>query len=145
MGEAMIREHAGHRWFVEARSYPTAVMARAAWERVEGKLNQAAGDGGIGVYRVAPNPAGGLRSGETQAHAVVVVTMHEPTAKKAVRLMRGESWEIGEDFADSLIARRARVVMAHPGETGRLKIRRPEGRGAHLDRAGHMREQGGGE
>lgn len=136
----MIREHGGVRWFVEARSYPTAVMARAAWERAERGLDLSAGDEGIGLYRVAPNPAGGLRSGATQAHAVVVATLHEPTARKALRLLKGEPWEIDEAFADSLIARRARVVVDHAGETGRLKIRRPEGRGGTLDRVGRMHE-----
>lgn len=139
----MIREIAGQRWFVEARSYPTAVMARAAWERAEAKLDMSAGDEGIGLYRVAPNPEGVLRSAETQAHGVIVVTLHEPTARKALRLLKGEPWEIVEGFADSLIARRARVVVEHAGETGRLKIRRPEGRGGQLDRAGRMREPGG--
>ena len=139
----MIREIAGQRWFVEARSYPTAVMARAAWERAEAKLDMSAGDEGIGLYRVAPNPEGVLRAGETQAHGVIVVTLHEPTARKALRLLKGEPWEIVEGFADSLIARRARVVVEHAGETGRLKIRRPEGRGGQLDRAGRMREPGG--
>ena len=139
----MIREIAGQRWFVEARSYPTAVMARAAWERAEAKLDMSAGDEGIGLYRVAPNPEGVLRAGETQAHGVIVVTLHEPTVRKALRLLRGEPWEIVEGFADSLIARRARVVVEHAGETGRLKIRRPEGRGGQLDRAGRMREPGG--
>ena len=139
----MIREIAGQRWFIEARSYPTAVMARAAWERAEAKLDMSAGDEGIGLYRVAPNPEGVLRAGETQAHGVIVVTLHEPTAHKALRLLKGEPWEIVEGFADSLIARRARVVVEHAGETGRLKIRRPEGRGGQLDRAGRMREPGG--
>jgi len=139
----VIREIAGQRWFVEARSYPTAVMARAAWERAEAKLDMSAGDEGIGLYRVAPNPEGVLRAGETQAHGVIVVTLHEPTAHKALRLLKGEPWEIVEGFADSLIARRARVVVEHAGETGRLKIRRPEGRGGQLDRAGRMREPGG--
>ena len=139
----MIRRHAGVLWYVEARAYPTALMARAAWERAEGGLDMSAGDEGIGVYRLAPNPAGGLSSGDRQAHAVAVVTLDAPTARKALRLLKGEPWAISEDFADSLIARRARVVVAHAGETGRLQIRRPEGRGGRLDRAGNMREDVG--
>jgi hypothetical protein len=138
----LARDIAGHRWYLVAAAYPTAVMARRAWERCERKLDLSAGDEGIGLYRLAANPEGGLESGSEGRPAVVAVTLDEATGRKAERLLRdGEPWEPTEGFANAMIARRARVVTAHAGETGRLIIRRPEGKGGSLDPLGRMREQ----
>jgi hypothetical protein len=139
------------RWYVVGVAYPSALQARRAWGRAERKLDLSQGDQGIGLYRLAPDPAvpgpSSLVSGKPHdAHAVVAITLDEPTARKAERLLRdGDAFEPTPGFADAMIARRARVVLAHAGETGRLVIRRPEGRGAKLDREGTMHEQVGGD
>lgn len=142
----IVRDHdQGGRWYVLTVAYPTGQMAKRAWERLERKLDMSAGDEGIGIYRLMPNPEGGRATG-VQEPAVACVTLDEPTAAKAQRLLGdGREFEPALDFADALIARRARVVLAHHGQTGRLMIRRPEGRGAELDAHGRMYGPGGGE
>lgn len=145
------RDVGAMRWYVVAVSYPSALQARRAWERAERKLDLRAGDEGIGLYRLAPDPAAPgpdvLVSGKpVDAHGVVAVTLDEATARKAERILRdGAPWTPEPGFADALIARRARVVLAHAGETGRVLIRRPEGRGGKLDREGTMHEPVGGD
>ena len=139
------RDIGGQTWYVVARHYPTALMARRAFDRLEAKLDLSMGDEGIGLYRMSPRTNGGnLDSGITvdDAHPVVAVTLDLATARKADRLSRdGAEWEPLPDFCNALIARRARVVMAHAGETGRLLIRRPDEGGARLYQDGSMRER----
>jgi hypothetical protein len=141
----LVRDHGdGGRWYVVTVHYPTAVQAKGAWERCERKLDLSLGDQGIGITRLAPNPSTRTRSTGVPegAHAVAAVTLHESTARKAERLLRdGTPWRPRDDFADALILRRAQVVAEHAGETGRLIIRRPEGRGAALGAMGDLREQ----
>ena len=134
---------AGGLWYIVAVHYPTALMARTAWERAEHKLDLRTGDEGIGLYRLKPDPTGEWESGApSDAHGVVAITLHEPTARKAQHVLRnGRSWLPTESFADALILRRARVVTDHAGQTGRLMIRRPEERGGRLDPGGDMHEQ----
>lgn len=143
----IVRDFAlGGRWYVLTVAYPTGQMAKRAWERLERKLNLSAGDEGIGIYRLTPNPAGGRMTGAGQEPAVACVTLDQPTAEKAQRLLLdGREFDPAEDFADALIARRARVVLQHQGQTGRLVIRRPEDKGGALDPKGQMYEQGAGE
>jgi hypothetical protein len=141
----IVRDHgeSGGRWYLVAVHYPSAMMARTAWERAERKLDMSAGDEGIGLIRLAPNPeASRLRTGAPQGvQPIVAMTLDEPTAAKAERLLRdGTPWEPESEFLDALILRRLRILAEHRGETGRLIIRRPEGRGATLDREGELHE-----
>ena len=140
------RDHPTGHWFVVARSYPTAFMARMAWERTEEGLDLSQGDEGIGIMRLAPREDGGAPTGAPEGQqAVVVITVDEPTAHKAERLLRGNEWEPTPDFMDALIWRRTRLVgdidAAHPGQGGRLVIRRPDRLGALLDPSGIVHEQ----
>lgn len=138
------RDIGGHRWYVVAAYYPTSTMARRAFDRLEAKLDLSAGDEGIGLYRLSPKVEGNVESGipRDDVHPVVAVTLDERTARKAERLARdGVGWEPLPDFCNALIARRARVVVAHAGETGRLLIRRGDKAGASLYPDGTMRER----
>jgi hypothetical protein len=137
----------GGKWYVVAAHYPTATMAKKAWERLNAKLDMRAGDEGIGITRLAPNPgpdtiASGVPAGR---HSVVGVTLHAFTAIKTKRLLSdGTAWQPSTQFADALIIRRARIVQEQtrrrPGATGRVVIRRPEGRGASLRPTGETDE-----
>jgi len=133
----------GGHWYIVAVSYPTALQAKNAWMHAESKLTRKAGDEGVGVTRLAPNPAlntsaTGVPSGR---HPVVVVTLDLATAQKAQRLLHdGEPWTPEPDFADALIYRRVRVMAEHEGETGRVVIRRGEGAGASIGRDGVLHE-----
>jgi hypothetical protein len=132
------------RWFVVTVHYPSATMAKHAWERVDRKIKDRSGVNGFGILRLSPaeDAPGRLASGAPRGvHPVVAVTLAEAMAHRIARLLRdGAEWEPTPDFADAMILRRARVVTEHAGEVGRLKIRRPEQRGAQLDREGRMYE-----
>lgn len=142
----IVRDHGqGGRWYVVTVSYPTPLMAKRAWERCERKLDMSVGDAGIGLYRLTAAEhqlEGPLATGiPTGAHAVAAVTRDSQTARKTRRLLNdGIECELRPSFADALITRRARVVLAHAGETGRLIIRRPQDRGAKVDPFGGMHE-----
>jgi hypothetical protein len=140
----MARDFQGSRWYVVTVHYPTGFMAKRAWERAERKL-LGGKDDGVGVTRLAPNnlAPNPIRTGAPpDKHPVTVVTRDLERAQAAERLLRdGEAWEPVPDFADALIARRARVIAQHEGETGTLIIRRPDKRGAFLDGRGVVREQ----
>lgn len=139
------RDIGGYRWYVETVAYPSALMAKRAWERAERKLLPGKGNEGIGVTRLAPNPAGGASvraDGAIGGHAVAIVTLDARVLAKAQRLLSdGEEFEPADELVDALIARRARVVVeqAAAGE-GRLVIRRPEQRGAEFNRLGEVFE-----
>lgn len=147
----------GGKWYVVCVHYPSALMARLAWERCQARLSLAAGDEGIGLVRMSARtrPVPGrpeMDVGELpdNAHPVVAVTLSERTAQKAERLLRdGTPWVPTDDFADTLIFRRAKIVTEaqrqRPGSKGRLVIRRPDERGAFVDGAGNVHEQPGGE
>lgn len=137
----------GGRWFVVAVHYPSALQAKRAWERINAKLDMRAGDEGIGIVRMSPAGTGSPSGAPPDTHAVVGVSLHKPTARKMERLARdGTAWEPLPDFADAVILRRARVVVAtDPARTGRVVIRRPEGRGAQLDQSGVLYEPEGGQ
>ena len=138
---------AGGHWWVVAAHYPTALMAKRAWERINDRLTMQPGEEGIGVYRMTPKTQGGsIESGAPDGvHPVAVVTLDERMARKAALMMRnGTSWDPTQGFADALIARRARVMLTQQqlqASEGRLVIRRPEGRGARLFETGVMKEQ----
>lgn len=139
-----VRDHGpGGVWYVVARHYPTALMARAAWERVNRKLVLGGRDPyGVGVTRLGPVGSSRLdipAGAPDGVHPVVAVTLHEGAARRAERLLRdGTEWTPTDDFADALILRRAHVGASW-GE-GKHTIRRPEGRGAQLDERGIVRE-----
>jgi hypothetical protein len=145
----------GGRWYVIAVHYPTALMAKRAWERCQSKLNLASGDEGIGVVRMSPrhatpDPSMDIGNLPDDVHSVVAITLHEPTAHKCERLVRdGTPWTPSDAFADTLIYRRVKVVMEtqrrQPGSKGRLVIRRPESCGAQMDALGNVYEQTGGD
>jgi hypothetical protein len=143
----VVRDHGdGGLWYLVAVHYPAPLMARTAWERCEHKLDLTNGDQGVGLYRLAPNPEASTSptGAPKNAHCVVAVTLDEATALKAQRYLRdGTAWLPEPDFADAMILRRAKIVSEHAGETGRVIIRRPEGRGGSLTPKGDMREQTG--
>lgn len=129
----------GLRWLVIAVHYPSAMQARTAWERAERKTTHK--DGGIGIVRLTPQTVGGLASGAPEGvHPVCAVTQRDELAAKVERLLRdGTSWQPSDDFMNALIYRRMRVLLASEG-SGRLRIRRPEDRGAEVDPLGNMYE-----
>lgn len=140
----------GGTWYVVAVHYASALQAKNAWERANIKLTSKAGDEGVGVTRLAPNPEGNvIDSGAPEgAHIVVAVTLDHNTAARAERILRdGKPWLPTEDFADTMIKRRARILKEQlkVGRGGRLIIRRPEGRGAHLFTSGKIEESGPGQ
>jgi hypothetical protein len=133
----------GGRWFVVARHYPTALMAKAAWERANRKLILQQREQGIGVQRLAPaddNDPHNIPSGAPDGvHGVVAVALIENLARRAERLLRdGTDWTPPEDFARALILRHARVGAAMGA--GKNVIRRPEGRGGRLTEQGVLYE-----
>ena len=133
------QDHPTGRWFVVARHYPTAFMARMAWERAEAGLPMDPGEEGVGIVRLAPRPEGGIATGcPPNAHSVVVITVDEHTGQKAARLLRGEEWEPTPGFINSLIMRRMRAVVEHSNGAGRAITRRPEGQGAMLSPSGNL-------
>lgn len=140
----------GGRWYVLAVHYPTALMAKTAWERLERKLGSDLRD--IGIYRMASQAESEKVTGpltspsgapDRNVYPVAGVTLSEPVARRALRLLRdGTEWDLDPDFADALIVRRARVLSQVPeGFVGQTRIRRPEGKGAQLDQRGVMHEQ----
>lgn len=146
------REIAGRTWYVELREYPSALMAKRAWERAERKLIRGPGEDGIGVTRLAPNPAGGVPTG-LSGHAVAVVSLDHSIMLRAQRLLKdGTEFTPAEALSDALIARRARVVVGQVSaveeigkQGGRLTIRRPDGRGAEFNRQGEVFEPDSGQ
>jgi hypothetical protein len=140
----VVRELAGQPWYVEAAHYPTAIMAKRAWERAERKLILGPGEDGIGVTRLAPNPdPAAISTGAPPgAHIVAVVTLNQGIVPRAIRALRdGTSWDPPPEFCDTLIHRRARMMLAQvDSDRGRVVIRRPEGRGAHLRIDGELIE-----
>ena len=142
----VVREHAGHPWYVEGRYYPTALQAKRAWEILERKLTRDPSEDGAGVFRLAPNPdRPSIPTGApADAYMVVVVTFDKTMIDKAKRLMKGGvEWNPADGMCDSLIYRRARMVEAHNragGPAGRLRIRRPESSGAHIHEDGTVDE-----
>jgi hypothetical protein len=130
----------GGYWYAVASAYPTPTAARKAWERAHAGLNA-----GVGVVRFAPNPdVPALESGIPRgAHAVVAVTLDRATALKAARLLSGAELALRPEFVDAVIARHLHVVQHSLQERGDqwVVIRRPQRRGARLDRMGNLREQ----
>lgn len=122
-------------WFWTCARYPTALMARAAWERIERKT---AGGGELGLYRHGPSDDPGV--------LVTAIGLDRSAVERCVRLLRdGVDERLPLELVESMALRRARVALEtsrqHPGESGRVKIRRPEAQGVPLDRGGVMRER----
>jgi hypothetical protein len=133
----------GERWYVEAREYPTALMARRAWELCERKLTRKAGDEGVGVTRLGPNPeTGAIPSGmHPPKPAVIVVTRSEKMLEQARRLLGGEPWEPAHLLLTALISRRVEIEKIEKQGGGRVIMRRPEGKGARIYTDGSVVEQ----
>jgi hypothetical protein len=117
-------------WWISAR-YPTAQMAKAAWERVERRLAR----GSLGFYRHGTTDAMGCE--------VTAVSIKRDEVERCVRLLRdGQDNPLDDELLDSMIVRRARVVVEevakHGDVSGRVKTRHPEDAGAVLDRQGVM-------
>jgi hypothetical protein len=138
----VVQESGGVRWYVEAREYPTALMAKRAWELCERKLTRAPGEEGVGVTRLGPNPEkNAIPSGmHPPKPAVIVVTRSEPMLKQAQRLMGGEPWEPAHLLISALIYRRVEIEKAQ-NRHGRIVVRRPEQRGARIYVDGSVVEQ----
>ena len=119
-------------WFWVCARYPSATMARGVWERVDRKRKQ----GAIGVYRHGPS--------DDQGTHVTIVGLDRDEVERVGRLLKdGEDVRLADELVRRMCLRRAEVVVevmrAHPGETGRLTIRRPEDRGDVLGEDGTMR------
>jgi hypothetical protein len=120
------------RWWLVSAHYPSALMARSAWERVDRKLRR----GDLGFYRHGTT--------EDPGTSLTAVSLVEVQVDRAARLLRdGEDQELDPALLASMFVRRARVVVgaARAGETrsGRIKVRRPE-TGAELRPDGVMIE-----
>lgn len=121
-------------WFWCSARYPSALMARAAWERVERKLPR----GSLGIYRHGARDDPGV--------LVTAVSLERAEIERCARVLRdGVDERLDDELLDLLIMRRARVVIeategGRRDASGRIKIRRPES-GATLDREGVMHEQ----
>jgi hypothetical protein len=137
----------GVRWYVEARKYPSALMAKRAWELAERKLTRRPGDEGVGVTRLGPNPeSGAIPSGmHPPKPAVIVVTRSEHMLKQAQRLLGGEAWEPAHLLLAALIARRVEIEKIEKQAGGRVIMRRPEGKGARIYTDGRVVEQSPGQ
>lgn len=140
-----VRDHgAGGVWYIVARHYPSALMAKRAWERVNRKLVLGQREQGIGVQRLGPVPPGedpgSLPSGAPEGvHPVVAASLNPNLARRADRLLHdGTEWQPTPDFADAVLLRHARIGMTHGA--GKNVIRRPEGRGGRLTPDGVLHE-----
>ena len=121
---------AGGRWYALTVAYPTALMARRAWERVDRRMPR----GSLGFYRHGPSDRVGTM--------VTVISLDRAEVERVARLLDdGAEIELEGRLLDRMILRRAAVVVEadRAGENAsRLKWRRPEGAGAYLDDAGRM-------
>jgi hypothetical protein len=139
----------GLEWLVLTYEFDTARQARLAWEAVD-KVD--AGPTGLGVVRLAPNLArsrpgepGPMRTGATMGkHAVVAVASDASVAEACLAVLaatKGKCFTPTDDFAESMILRRIKVIAsAGPNDRGRMRVRRPDARGAALDRSGDLHE-----
>jgi hypothetical protein len=121
-------------WYLASARFPSAYMAKQAWERMERKLPRSS----IGIYRHGPSTDPGI--------LVSVVSLDsDQVARAAQFLTLGEHEPLDPRVQDALIVRRADVVVHAASEgmqSGRLKWRRP-GTGASLNPDGTMTEPGG--
>jgi hypothetical protein len=117
-------------WWWTCARFPTAYMAKVAWERVERKTR---GGGELGLYRHGSRAEVGV--------LVTALGLNRDAVEAAAHILRdGVDEPLPRDLVESMVMRRARVVTeaAASGDSGRLTIRRPEGAGAALDEQGHM-------
>ena len=133
-----------HVWYAVMVHYPTAYMAKKAWERADKKLIADSDGMGLGLTRLGPNtdPSDIAAGSPEGVYPVVAVTLDQKMANRAVRaLSDGTPFEPTDGFLQALILRRAKFVLEHAGEgPGRYSIRRPENRGAKLDDEGNIIE-----
>lgn len=123
-------------WYIASVQFATSYMARQAWEHVERKVSR----GSLGLYRHGPT--------ENPGTIVSCVSLDRAQLLRCARLLRtGEDYALDETTMRALCARRARVVLEHArgGESGRMLLRRPEGRGAEMTKDGRMIEPIGGD
>lgn len=113
-------------WYVVSGEFPTAYMAKQAWESMESRIPK----GTLGIYRH------GIQ-GESEGMIVSAVSLNLDEIRRAMHMLRlAVHYPLGEDERLMLIGRRARVVsraLQAGRSEGRLKWRRPEGRPAKLD------------
>ena len=122
---------AGHTWYVVSARFPTAYMARQAWERIERKTPR----GTLGIYRHGTEEESGVLVSAVSLDA-------DQVARVVGYLTVGEHEPLPDEVMQGMIARRADVVLQADAEgmqAGRLKWRRP-GTGARLGRDGSMTE-----
>lgn len=119
-------------WYYVSARYPTALMARKAWEKVERRTPR----GSLGIYRHGPTNDPGV--------LVSAVSLKRDEVDRCARLLRdGLDELLPFELVDSMILRRARIVVAAADESDaarRIKIRRPEDRGDVLDQEGFMHQ-----
>lgn len=120
-------------WYVASAFFATGYAARQAWEQVDAKVPT----GSLGLYRHGPT--------EHRGQVVTVVASSYREALKAARLLRtGTDYALDEVTLEALIRRRALVVLEYGQQgAGRVKWRRPDGRGAELRPDGTMVEPTG--
>jgi hypothetical protein len=122
-------------WYWTCAHYPSALMARRAWERVERKTKRG---GELGLYRHG--------SPDDPGSCVTALGLDRGAVERAAKLLSdGTDERLPPDLVEAMVVRRARVVVvaAPPDrEAGRILIRRPES-GAVLDERGRMHERGG--
>lgn len=132
------RRVGGNLWYVVSAVYPTALLARFAWDEIEARTKNWA-DRDAGIYRHGNSQMAGM--------VVSAVSMNRRSIVRLAGMLRhGSDSGLDEGEIDALITRRARVVLDQAGNgSGRLIIRRPDGRGARLGAFGEMIEPTPGE
>ena len=120
-------DYGGERWFVVAVHYPTAVAAKAAWERVEGAPWHRP-NSGLGILRL---DADATRQHDPSLPAgrfpVVGCTELEDTARLlALTLEGGTTWSPNDWLLRQVIERRRAVTAFMPHDGGWYRARRPE-------------------
>lgn len=122
----------GNDWLIVSAEYASAFAARNVWDKLASRVKMQGGRGGVGMYRHGPPTRPG-----TYVTVVGLVDYADANVRKAAHILRGgNEADLTLDVATKLVIRRARVVVEHAGETGRLKTRRPDDRGAALTDSG---------
>lgn len=131
-------ELAGMRWWIVSRRFPSAEIARLAWEALESEGRRVKGALDLGVYR----------HGVTDDPTIVTALSHRPEGViVADRMLAAPDFDLPDEWAEALILRRVKVIgglLADKAEPGSYAIRRGR-RGGRLHPDGTMEEFIGGE